>query len=301
MDAILKQLNSDDAATHQAGLDALDDLVNAPFGGTEMREVGPSISQWSERLLATKLYPSIETLGFKIMVSRGGIPVEFEIAARMRVKAFIGQRDFDGALPEAKVYYDSSALADTPLAANLVAQLIAKVQGVDAGRRFLKEQAAANAAGPTSQPSDLLKAITVDSGKCDFAIQYLQELATARGISHGSLISQGNYYLAENQPDEARACFEEACRLAQSNPSKVRVAIEGIARSMRAQDGNPAHAVAFIQALCRNPSEVDSALIDDTSNSPRRRPANRRGRSETSRYAQARFSSNNAALIVANA
>jgi hypothetical protein len=81
---------------------------------------------------------------------------------------------------------------------------------------------------------------------------------------------QGEYHLIDDQPDDARKCFEGACRVATSKASQVRNAMEGVARAIRDQNGSAAPANAFIESIRNDPGAAGAALIGTTADSPSR-------------------------------
>jgi hypothetical protein len=173
------------------------------------------------------------------------------------------------ALQPAKQYFNAAALPNSSEAANMLAEILAQARDTATATEFLQQQAAADESTPTSRPSSILQSIQCDQTQYDFAIQYLQGRGGTGAGSYSILMSQGNYYLLNDKPAEARKCFESACRVAGTKGKQVREAVEGVARSMRAQDGQFAHANAFIRSLRDDPETAGAILMGATSDSPK--------------------------------
>jgi hypothetical protein len=239
--------------------------------------LGVTLPKWGEPLLAAKFYTDAKQLAELIVLRRALDPGAFEAAQKYWVTACIRQATaqtppskaaWREALPHAKGYYNAAALPNSAEAANLLAQVLAQVKDTATAAAFLNQQATADASSPTSRPSEILKSIQCDKTHFDFAIQFLKGRVGASGESYSSLMSRGDYYLVDDQPAEARKCFEGACRVAGNNAKQVREAVEGVARAMRAQDGNVAHANAFIESLREDPAQLGTALMDSGPTSP---------------------------------
>jgi hypothetical protein len=116
-------------------------------------------------------------------------------------------------------------------------------------RRFRNEQAAASAAPvggstPTSQAAGMLKSITIDPTIWDKWIKY----AATKTSPPAALAAYGNLLLVADRGAEAEKNFREMYQLA-TNQADLTAAIEGIARSLRAEDGNLSRANAWLASL----------------------------------------------------
>jgi len=264
---IARGLASPDVAAREDAVRKLQTL-----GGTDPNSLGKGIPQWGQPMLAAGYYDDARKLAELAALRRALDPAVFESAERYIVIACIAQSnaetskdpkaaDWADALVHARMYYNAASLTGTAEAANMLAEILTQTKDTATAQTFLSQQASA-------QPSDILKAIQCDHSRFEFAVQYLKGRVGPHGASYPSLISQGDYYLIDDQPDQARECFEGACRVAGSKAKQVRDAIEGVARSIRAKDGNVARANALILELRKNPESAGAALFNTTPDSP---------------------------------
>jgi len=161
------------------------------------------------------------------------------------------------ALEAAKSYYNVCSYKKTPYAIQLVALCLVKFRPDDAdiGRRFRLEQTVGEA--PTSSPTDesalpattepgnsILKSIAIDEDVYDAAIKDW----SSRSVEFSDRVSYANVLLAADHCQDAEKVFRELYHLA-STQKELNTAIEGIARSLRAEDGNVARANAWLLSL----------------------------------------------------
>jgi hypothetical protein len=266
------------AGKDQAARDDAVAQLNA-LAGSDPHELGVGMPKWGPSLFAAGYFDDADNL-LKTVIMRRAMDIgTLEAAQRLRAMGMIAHakaqtlndaRDdyFAQALPEAKGYYDVAALSATAEAANMLAEVLAQTSSVATATEFLKQQADLDAGSPTSRPSAVFRSIPGDNQEWDFDVQYLLSRVGSKGASYSSLMCQGEYYLIDDQPGDALRSFQGACKIAGSKTKQVRDAEEGVARAMRAQDGNVARAVAFVQSLKSNPAEAGSDLRGSTPDSP---------------------------------
>jgi hypothetical protein len=248
---------------------------------TDPRAAALGLGDLVAPLLDAKQYPLIEQVASSSITERPFDPDNVQIAQRALVAALIGEGKYKEALKAAKGYYNVVALASTTDAIDLIAQILNLSNSPELAARFRSEQLAVTETekqpGPTTQSAsaldspptqdadigqnqDIFKSVSVDGSLYDSALDKLQSSAGSRGFSCSNLIGQGNLMLLSDRAPEARQCFEDACRAA-VKPKDLRQAVEGIARAIRAEDGNVARANAFIVSLRENPSASGATLI----------------------------------------
>ncbi len=163
-----------------------------------------------------------------------------------RVKALLALNKNADALQAAKSYYNVCALKDTGTALDLVCICLTTKDQV---LSFRAEQAAASSAaansGSNAPASSFLNSVKVD--------QQPYQKALEERSSHRLSTGYANLLLAADHPHDAEMIYCELFKSA-STSADLTVAIEGIARSLRAEDGNVARADAWLLALQRGNS-----------------------------------------------
>jgi hypothetical protein len=240
------------------------------------RTLGADLSRGGPSLVTAGYYDDAYDLSTAVITQRATEPNSIMGAQRVRVLALIAHAnaqnpsnpaDWAHALGEAKGYYNAASLANSAEAANLLAEVLAVSVSKEAATTFLAQQRAvistSTANPPSSAPLTILQSIKANKTQWDVALKSLQARVTpGRTASYTNLMSQGEYYLLEDRPDDARKCFEGAVGLATTKTRMVREALEAVARSIRAQDGSVSNANAFIQSLQKDPEIDGLALID---------------------------------------
>jgi hypothetical protein len=188
-----------------------------------------------------------ETLSSSVMTS---MP-----PAIWRVQAFLAAGKPQAALEAAKSNYNACSFDRTPDAVALAAYCFARCHPDDPtiSERFEREQATASfprayaapiyASGGSVTPTSMLKLVKIDGGIYKFAIQ---ENSTRTKFS--DLVQYGGLLLAADRNEDAEKLFRRLCGTA-TNANNLAVAIEGVARAIRAEDGNVARANAFLNSL----------------------------------------------------
>jgi hypothetical protein len=225
-------------------------------------------------MLAAGYYDEADTLLWDIIMQRAMDTANLQEAQRMRVVDRIGHAKvqtlrearegyFGQALKEGKGYYNVAALSATADAANLLADALAQTADTAMATEFLQEQAV----DPPAQSSAVFKSIQGNTTLWDTQLKDLQSRVRPSGASYINLMSQGEYYLLDDRAEDARRCFEGACRAAGSRAKQLRDAVEGVARAIRAQDGNVARANGFIDSLRKGSADAAAALMDGAQDS----------------------------------
>lgn len=173
----------------------------------------------------------------------------FELA---RVRSFTAQRKFDDALAAAKAYYNLVRLKDTSKAITVVSAALGEAHpdDPDIAARFKAQQMAGmdQPAGqpPATQPDlgpPILASIHVDASPFEEAIQ------KTNGQGYPDLDAKANLLLAADRCKEARAVFESAMNLA--GPTQLPMAVENVARAIRAETGSIGPANAYLASLSK--------------------------------------------------
>jgi tetratricopeptide (TPR) repeat protein len=165
----------------------------------------------------------------------------------------MAQGQYEMALSEAKSLYNVSALAKTSDAVKLMASVLAKARGYAIADQFRREQSSNKLShlglGATGPGGGILRTIAVDSSIYEKAIQQRQD----KTDNLDSVIGCGNLLLLADRPRDAQECFEFALQLAARGKdgklAKMRIAIEGIARAIRDEDGSALRADAFVMSM----------------------------------------------------
>jgi hypothetical protein len=241
--AVMNDLNKGDEASVQQAIEQMQYWV-------QKRNVTPMPlwRQWLPTLMNYHRYQAVVDLTVPAIAARPGIAA-IEPLLEFRVRALLALHKPKQALAAAKSYYNVCALKDTSTALDLIAQCLDadhSSAGQQAALRFRGGQlmAADAGAGTGAAPaSPILKSITVEPHLFDAAIQ-----AQSVGGSFADRVGYGNLLLAAGQCDKAEREFRDLYRDA-STQSELTQATEGIARSLRAEDGTTARATAWLLTL----------------------------------------------------
>jgi hypothetical protein len=279
-----------------AAAPAIDDIAIALAGNDETKRqeaigqlqtlatndphaLGVGLSKWGPPLLASGNLDDLESLTRTVIERRAMDISTVQAAQRLRVLGLIAQANaivsqdqkpgyWLTALEQAKGYYNVAALTATAPAANLLAEVLAQAKDAATATEFLQQQAGERTDPAASQPANVYASILGSTTQWDYDIQYLQGRVGKNGASYSSLMCQGEYYLIEDRPDDARKCFDGACQIATSKASQVRNALEAVARAIRDQNGNVAPANAFIESIRDDPNAAAAELIGTSAESP---------------------------------
>jgi hypothetical protein len=204
--------------------------------------------EWFPALYHAKRFQTIADMSLSGINSR---PALNSISGLMewRVRALLALNKPQDALIAAKSYYNACNWNETQYAVQMVAICLAQANPSDAqiGKRFEHEQAQSASIGATSQPSEarqsVLKAIRVDVNLYDDGV--------VEWVLHGDKfydrLMYGTILLAADQGEQAERVYRD-CYNAASTQEELNWAAEGVARSLRAQDGSLIRANAWLVA-----------------------------------------------------
>src|SRR5271170_1732477 len=165
----------------------------------------------------------------------------------MILHVFIIKNGFDQTL------YNVCYMKNTNNAIQLVAQCFAEVHLEDdtIAQRFVNEQNIASGAtsdSSTTQPATpMLKTVQIDQSLFADALTKWKTRPVLTG-DFEDYSAYANLLLIADQPDQAQKIFETLYKQA-TTQDELNEAIEGIARSMRTQDGNVGRANAWLLSL----------------------------------------------------
>jgi hypothetical protein len=174
----------------------------------------------------------------------------------LRVNALLASGKNDDALAAAKSYYNVCDMKLTGKAVDMLALCLARTHpdDLEIARRFRNEQAASSASPqasasaatttPTTQTSPMLKAIVIDQRIWDDSIKTW----AAKTSPVSARAGYGDLLLAADRGADAEKAYREMYQLA-ATQADLTTAIEGIARSLRAEDGNVGRANAWLVSL----------------------------------------------------
>jgi len=171
--------------------------------------------------------------------------------AEVRARALLADGKAEGALQAAKSCYNVCLLRKTADAIELVSDCLVAAYPDDPtiAARFKSQQMAWAAAQSSTSPSDgpdlgppVLAQIHVDDS------QFRKAIGDLHGLTFAQITAKGNLLLIVDQPKEARKLFDLALRMAKGN-GRLSLAVENIARCIRAESGCVGPANAFIVSL----------------------------------------------------
>jgi hypothetical protein len=200
---------------------------------------------WS--MLSAGMYEELLSISEEIMSVSAPYSSRLESMLRFRVEALLASGKIDQALVETKQYYNISRMAGTSDAMSWVAKALAAKYPNDPSMRekFKAQQAAGAVQASATQPvvvdDNVLTTIKVDGKKYE-AWMTKKTFAAENWFGY---VSRGNLYLLADKPKEALNCFYQSRDSAGAEYQKE-MAIEGIAQSMKAMDGNIWRANAWL-------------------------------------------------------
>jgi hypothetical protein len=157
-----------------------------------------------------------------------------------RLRAYLALGKNDEALKVAKGYYNVVEIKNTAAAVDFVGTCLAKAHPEDGEivRKFRNEQAQASQG--TAPEKAMLKEIVVDSGPFEAALRVM-----ATKTRYIDRVAYGNLLLIADKGEDAEKLFRELYQVA-ATQEELTQATEGIARALRAEDGNVARANAWL-------------------------------------------------------
>jgi hypothetical protein len=266
--------------TDKSREDALDSIHQLQTGSPA--DFANNFPTWIPPLLKAKEWDEVDQLSLAAIFQRAFDLKVYVPAQRARVMVLMGQAKYDDALIEAHSYYNAAPMANTMEAIDLVSQVLAKAKSQAAADKFKADQIAADANGsdsipvpssiddidkppatePSTEPSNanVLLAIEIDPSEFESGITSMVGRKGKNGYSPTNLLAQGNLQLLAGRPSEAMHAFLDAYK-AGTSAKNHREAFEGIAKAIRAQDGNVARANAFILTVRDNTDAVAAKLF----------------------------------------
>ena len=248
--AICTQLTSDDPQKVQEAIKAIQQsMTKDPRTGIQTLT-----TRWSMPLFFAKRYDDIANLtltGIIFSESPGSTlgDAQMEALAQMRIRALILAGRGEDALAAAKSFYNVVTLKNTSVAIDLVVQAlaVARKDQPGLGKKFRLQQIESTSTNATLEGAgkvpSMLADVKVDSKPYEAA---MNEQLNVDNLAIQNLRMLGNLYLLADQPKKAEDIYRRIYDIAESGD--LVNAIEGIARSLRAQDGNLARANTFIIA-----------------------------------------------------
>ncbi|MGA3066067.1 MAG: M14 family zinc carboxypeptidase [Tepidisphaeraceae bacterium] len=192
------------------------------------RMLAEGLPKWLTYLLDARDFEDVENFSAEAIEQKPqGMPAVSE-EQRGRVAALLAEGKNDLAVPAAKSYFNVATLAATSDAIDLLSQALKNPPGEPLDRKALD-------------------AIVVDDSQYEPAMQRLRD----KHESYGSMVGLGNLLLLADRPVEAKSCFERGCVVCGGDDEHLRVALEGVARAIRAISGGGDAANAFVTALQR--------------------------------------------------
>lgn len=244
VEAIEKQVQSNDPAERLLALDVIREL-----GDRRPATVRVNLSRWIKPMLAGGQCDAVAQWASETLLIKPRDSIAVSAYQRARVEALLAAEDFTAALPLARSYYNAALLADAPVAIDLLYRALAGVDPARAGQ-FLKEQAAGATTLVPASSRGIFKSIPIDAS---LYAPYIDP-SRARG-KYDHAMTQGNLLLLADRPVEAREAFLAACESfrAKSADKKFLAAVEGVARSLRAEHGitGPANDLALRLMRCQ--------------------------------------------------
>ena len=207
---------------------------------------------WVPALINNQYYQEAADLSLAGALARPQINFVTALMA-LRARALLALGDSNQALQAAKGYYNVCYMKNSTNAIQLVAQCLAQADLDDdtIAQRFINEQnIAASAAtdGSTTQPATpMLKTVQIDPTLYADALKKWKARTVLTG-DFNDFASYANVLLVADQADQAEKIFESLYKQA-TTQDDLNTAIEGIARSMRAEDGNVGRANAWLLSL----------------------------------------------------
>ena len=219
------------------------------------------LDSWPSSLRKMKRYDVVHKLADVVLQQRPYAWPEAADAQRLRAATLLEEGKFDQALAEAKRNFNLCILARTDDAVALIAlamrgqdpksepvitTLVAEQTPAHGPARTLATdlQPASPQSSATQPAGGVIGAIAVD------AKPFADALAGDIGKNDfANWFGHGNLLLLSGKPGEAKAWFRKIADADGMSTQQLTRAIEGVARCLRAEDGNPARANAFVAEL----------------------------------------------------
>jgi len=228
-----------------AGMAAYKKLL-AVEGPGQLHQLGEDLQAY---LFAGQRYHDVEDLSVQLILAKPEDTPRVEGALQTQIKAFNLEKRYDKALAASKQLLWVSTMPHTGEALLAVARQLALAhpEDKDIVEKFRQEQI--DGAKPTTEPTDVVRTSAVLP---QIKVDATPYEAAVKDIVDGDYDSQmrlGNLLLLTDKPKEAKVAFETALALSMDKQGAASTAAEGVARSIRAQDGTVGRANAFAMSV----------------------------------------------------
>lgn len=176
------------------------------------------------------------------------------VQARRRdnAKELLAAGAYQPALDAAVSFYNVCELSKTAEASKLIAEILGKACGKAVAGEFEREQGLISGAAGRDEPpaigAPVFRTTDHETTSYDWKIIELESQPDFK-----SMIACGNLLLLSGRPLDARICFEFALQIADAEhvelPDRTATALEGIARTIRDEDGCVQRADSFIKSF----------------------------------------------------
>ncbi len=224
-----------DAAARHAAVEKIKGWVKGGWVSSDLWR------KWMPALVKADQHQAVADLALLGLLGRPN-PDAVTILIEFRFKALVALNKKDGTdeiLAAAKSYYNVCDFKLTATAVTYVGQALAKARPDDLEivRKFRAEQSAASAAGGAAGDATTAPAGILSTAKIDDSI-YKETLEKwSPKLKFADRVGYGNLLLLADKGAEAEKVYRELYALA-STQEELATATEGIARSLRAEDGN---------------------------------------------------------------
>lgn len=236
--AIAVQLVSGDPAQVEAAVAG----IREAFDKDASKAATQMAARWGMALYAAQRYDDAAAFALTGSLALHSDLGRLEMLQQLRVRSLIKAGRGAAALAAAKSLYNVAQMRNTSAAIDLVVQALVLAHPEDPaiGKKFRLEQVqgAATNAPPSGTPPPFLAAVKVDAGP------YQETIDTQLRRDSPYWFGLGNLYLLADQSKKAEAAFQQFmdwAKLPELGP-----AMEGVARSIRAQDGTVGRANRWI-------------------------------------------------------
>ncbi len=187
------------------------------------------------------------------ILSRPWLTPFVQAKQRDKSKQLMAAGRYESALEAAKSYYYVAELSKTADAVKLIATILGRERGKATANEFRREQGiltnATNRTETVFLSRFILSTLKIEPSIYESKIRELQNDPE----DFNSMLACGNLLLLSGSPSDARLCFEFALQIADGEqpdrPQKTVAALEGIARTIRDEDGCARRADGFIRSL----------------------------------------------------
>jgi len=211
------------------------------------------LNSWLPGLLDHGRYQDVAELSLSAVMSQAD-QNPIEILFELRTQSLLKLDKPQEALQAAKSYYNVCELKLTNKAIDLVAICLAKSypDDLEIVPKFRSEQNEASrmVTDATSQPEtpaanpQILKSVKIDDGMFADALKAWSQ----KTQEFNDRVSYGNLLLAANHGQDAEKLFRELYKMAATD-KELSAAADGLARTLRAEDGNVARASFWLLSL----------------------------------------------------